>query len=75
MVALKAFALAKRRLAPKGATDLADVRRLLLAHPELRVSDEPVTAAIKRIGGGEDVSKVWQDLRSEPAVADEDDYA
>jgi hypothetical protein len=39
MVALKASAFAKRRLAPKGATDLADVRRLLLAHPELRKYD------------------------------------
>jgi hypothetical protein len=75
MVAMKASALAKRRLAPKGATDLADVRRLLLAHPELRNADGPVSEAIRRIGAGEEVTRIWDELRAEPAVADEDDYA
>ncbi len=75
MVALKVSALAKRRLAPKGATDLADLRRLLLAHPELRTSEGPVVEAIARIGAGEDVVRAWNELREEPAVADEDDYA
>ena len=75
MVALKALALSKRRMAPKGGTDLADVRRMLLARPELRAKDGPVAEAITRIGGGEDVVRVWEELRSEPAVADDDDYA
>jgi len=75
MIALKALALSKRRLSPKGGTDLADVRRMLLAHPELRANDGPVVEAIGRIGGGDDVAGVWEELRNEPAVADDDDYA
>jgi hypothetical protein len=75
MVAMKASALAKRKLAPKGATDLADVRRLLLAHPELRKAEGPVSDAIQRIGAGEEVTRVWEELRNEPAVVDDDDYA
>jgi hypothetical protein len=75
MVAMKAAALAKRRMAPKGATDLADVRRLLLAHPELRSADGPVAEAIERIGAGDEVARVWEELRNQPAVPDEDDYA
>jgi hypothetical protein len=75
MVAMKVSALAKRRLAPKGATDLADVRRLLLAHPELRDAEGPVAEAIRRIGAGDEVVRIWEELRNEPAVKDEDDYA
>jgi hypothetical protein len=75
MVAMKVSALAKRRLAPKGATDLADVRRLLLAHPELRAVDGPVAEALQRIGADAEVTRVWEELRHQPAVVDEDDYA
>jgi hypothetical protein len=75
MVAMKVFALAKRRLAPKGATDLADVRRLLLAHPELRAADGPVGEALQRIGATAEIVRVWEELRNEPAVTDDDDYA
>jgi hypothetical protein len=75
MIAMKAAALSKRKLAPKGATDLADVRRLLLAHPELRSAEGPVADAIRRIGGGPEVFQAWEELRNEPAVADDDDYA
>jgi hypothetical protein len=75
MIALKALALSKRRLSPKGGTDLADVRRMLLAHPELRANDGPVVEAIGRIGGGDVVAGVWEELRSEPGLPDDDDYA
>jgi hypothetical protein len=72
VVALKLRALAKRRLAPKGATDLADLRRLLIAHPELRTKTGPVSDAILRTGGGEDASRAWHELLEQPVITDED---
>jgi hypothetical protein len=72
VVALKLRALAKRRLAPKGATDLADLRRLLIAHPELRAKTGLVADAIARTAAGEDASRAWHDLLEQPVVTDED---
>jgi hypothetical protein len=60
-----------KRLAPKGATDLADLRRLLLSHPELRSEAGPVAASIERTGGGDEVVRAWRELLAEPMVADE----
>jgi hypothetical protein len=62
----------RKQQPPKGATDLADLRRLLLSHPELRSEAGPVVEAIARTGGGEDVAAAWRDLLSEPMVSDED---
>jgi hypothetical protein len=72
VVALKLRALAKRRLAPKGATDLADLRRLLIAHPELRMKTGAVADAISRTRGGEDASRAWHELLEQPIITDED---
>ena len=71
LTALKVSALVKRRLAPKGATDLADLRRMLLAHPSLR-DGGAVEAAIRAIGGGQPELQGWQALLTEPLVSDEE---
>lgn len=72
LTALKVSALVRRRLAPKGATDLADLRRLLLAHPELRDDAGGVTESIGVVGGGNDELLQWRALLAEPGVSDED---
>jgi hypothetical protein len=72
MVAMKVRALAKRRLAPKGATDLADLRRLLIAHPELREKTGSVADAIARSGGGAETLRTWHELLEEPVLTDEE---
>ncbi len=72
LTALKVSALAKRRLAPKGATDLADLRRLLQAHPELRDETGGVADAIGVVGGGDKELRQWHDLLAEPVVTDAD---
>jgi hypothetical protein len=72
LVALKVVAMVKRRLAPKGATDLADLRRLLFAHPELRQEEGSVAQSILAIGGGEADFRQWRALLAEPVVSDEE---
>jgi hypothetical protein len=72
LTALKISALVKRRLAPKGATDLADIRRVLLAHPELRDDKERVPTAIRAVGGGDVELRQWLELLAQPLVSDEE---
>ena len=71
-VAMKVRAYVHRRLAPKGATDLADLRRLLLAHPELRSERGAVADALDRLGGGDEVAATWRELVQAPPVTDEE---
>lgn len=72
LVAMKVRALARRRHSPKGGTDLADLRRLLLAYPELRAGTGAVAAAIDRVGGGAQAHATWGDLLRQPLVSDEE---
>lgn len=72
LAALKTCALVKRRQAPKGATDLADLRRILLAHPELRQDQAGVAEAIRVVGGGQEEITQWTALLAEALVSDEE---
>jgi hypothetical protein len=71
-IAMKVCAYTKRRLAPKGATDLADLRRLLLAYPKFRSVEGTVAEVIVRVGGGEAALLAWRQIVREPVVSDED---
>jgi len=71
-VAMKVCAYAKRRLAPKGATDLADLRRLLLAHPELRDETGPVACALDHLSDDPSTRALWREPASAPPVSDDD---
>jgi hypothetical protein len=70
-LAMKVCAHAKRKFAPKGATDLADARRLLIAFPELRSETGPVGEALERVGDSA-AREVWRSLLREPVVSDEE---
>jgi len=71
-IAMKVCAYAKRRLAPKGATDLADLRRLLLAHPKFRSEGGAVAEIIVRLGGEEAAQAAWREIVHQPVVSDDD---
>jgi hypothetical protein len=71
-VAMKVCAYAKRRMAPKGATDLADLRRLFLAYPELRSDTDAVTEALARVAAEPEALAAWLELLAAPIVSDEE---
>ena len=71
LTALKVTAMVRRRLAPKGAIDLADLRRVLLEHPELRKDEGEVAKAIRLLGGADAELRQWRALLAEPAVSDD----
>lgn len=72
LTAMKTLAYSRRRHAPKGATDLADLRRLLLAHSRLRADPTEVTQALQRLGDDGAGLEAWRELLAQPLVADED---
>jgi hypothetical protein len=73
LVAMKVMSLAGRRNRPKGDTDRADLRRLLLVCPELKVDGGQVTQRLRALGAADPVLSLWSDLVSEPIEPDEDD--
>jgi hypothetical protein len=72
LAALKVSALSRRGLSPKGATDLADLRRLLLAHPNLRTPSGGVEDALRLTGASEAAFATWHQLLTQPIVSDDD---
>lgn len=61
LIAMKVTALAARRSRPKGGTDLADVRRLLLQFPSLRSSPQ-VRARLIGLGSDPTVLALWDEV-------------
>lgn len=72
-VAMKVIALDRRRLAPRGGTDLADIRRLLLQFPELRAEAGAVSQALTRLEAGVNEVLLWRELLAQPAAPDDDE--
>lgn len=74
LVASKVSSMVDRRKTAKGATDLADLRRLLLAYPELKVWEGEVADRLRAFGADEAKMVAWRDLVAEDIQPlDEDD--
>ena len=73
LIAMKVQSLSARRNRPKGDTDRADLRRLLLALPDLRVAVGAVSARLAALGVSESAQALWLELVQEPLEADVDD--
>lgn len=73
LVAMKVVSMAARRGRPKELSDRLDVRRLLLALPDLKCSEGSVAASLRRMGQPEAILDLWQEIVREPSLADEDE--
>lgn len=74
LIAAKVGAMVARDRSPKGATDLADLRRLLLTFPELKVAGGLVESRLRDAGASEAGLSAWRDLvTQEIRQEDEDD--
>ena len=72
LTALKVISLSRRHQTPKGATDLADLRRLLLALPTLRGIGGGVDTALSTLNADDEAQKVWRVLLAQPLVGDDE---
>lgn len=74
LIALKVIAYHLRRGQPKSGTDWRDIAMLLLAFPDLKTSDGPVTERLRAENAGEEVMKLWKELvNQEIQTTDEED--
>jgi hypothetical protein len=62
LIALKVIAYHLRRGQPKSGTDWRDIAMLLLAFPDLKISDGLVAERLRAENAGEEVMKLWQEL-------------
>jgi hypothetical protein len=73
LVAQKVLSAVSRPNTAKGLTDLADIRRLLLAFPQLKAIEGPVTQRLRELGASEAAVKAWQEVAAQEIVAEDDD--
>ena len=74
LIALKVIAYHLRRGQPKSGTDWRDIAMLLLAFPDLKISDGLVAERLRAENAGEEVMKLWQELVNQKIqMMDEDD--
>lgn len=73
LLAMKVTALAKRAASPKGDTDRADLRRLMLAFPKLRERDGQVAARLRALGADAATLAMWRELARVRPEPDADD--
>jgi hypothetical protein len=62
LIARKVLSMVSRLNTPKGMTDAADLRRLLLAFPELKQEQGPVFDSLLALGVSERAFAAWKDL-------------
>jgi len=73
LISHKVRSLVSRRNTPKGMTDAADLRRLLLAFPELKTAEGLVADALQGAGASDEALDAWRDLVAEEIKADDDE--
>jgi hypothetical protein len=73
LVAMKVFAMDARRGRPKELSDRLDVKRLLLALPELKTDEGAVSDRLHAMGASNAVLTTWRDLVRAPNLADDED--
>jgi hypothetical protein len=73
LTAMKIVSMAARRGRPKELSDRLDVRRLLLALPDLKRDVGAVSERLHGMGAPTDALALWREIVREPVVADQDD--
>lgn len=73
LIANKVMSMFGRQHKAKGATDRADLYRLLLTFPELKTVEGPVVERLRANGASEEVLVSWTELVAEAILPDDED--
>ena len=73
LIGQKVKSMVKHSKAAKGPMDLADIHRLLLAFPELKVFEGPVADCLRAAGAPSTTLEAWREIAAQEIVADDDD--
>jgi hypothetical protein len=72
LICEKVISMVHRTKAAKGLIDRADLFRLLLAFPELKIEEGPVAERLRAAGASADVLAAWKELVAQE-IREEDD--
>jgi Nucleotidyl transferase AbiEii toxin, Type IV TA system len=73
LIAQKVVSMVNRSGTAKRLTDIADIHRLLLTFPELKVRDGLVTDHLRNAGSPEPILEAWREIAAGEIVAENDD--
>lgn len=73
LLAQKTISMVSRSKTAKGMTDVADLRRLLLTFPDLKVERGAVADSLIASGASVSILQAWRDLVAQEIEADDDD--
>jgi hypothetical protein len=73
LIAMKVSSVVGRKGRPKGDTDSADLKRLLLAFPALKTEKGRVTELLRAAGAPDSVLSRWREIVIEPIEPDVDE--
>jgi hypothetical protein len=73
LIAQKVLSMVSRAKSAKGLTDHADIRRLLLTFPELKVREGLVADRLRDAGAPGPVLDAWRAIAASEIVAEDDD--
>lgn len=71
LIAQKVISMSRRSLTAKGMTHIADLRRLLLAFPELKEEEGPVNDSLRTACATETEMAAWRELVSQEIQPDD----
>jgi len=73
LIGQKVVSMTSRSQTAKGATDLADIRRLLLTFPDLRNPEGPVADRLRESGAPAAALETWREIATHEIVPENDD--
>jgi hypothetical protein len=73
LIGRKVLSMTSRPNTPKGSTDLADLRRLLLTFPELKAEEGSVAEWLLAADASDEAFAAWRDLVAQDIVPEDDD--
>jgi hypothetical protein len=73
LIGQKVVGMVSRSGTAKRMTDLADIHRLLLAFPELKISEGIVTERLRAAGALEPAFNAWREIAAQEISAEDDD--
>ena len=73
LISSKVLSMVSRPKTPKGLTDAADVRRLLLTFPDLKKAEGPVADRLHAAGASQTVLATWRELVDQEILPEDEE--
>lgn len=73
LICQKVVSMVNRVMSAKGPLDLTDIRRLLLAFPDLKTGEGPVAERLRELGAPASALEAWREIAARDIVPEDED--